>query len=294
MSSSKPHKSHSGFVHDSDSESSIKYVQTQSPRSPNIPLTTPIASSMNVSGPNIDVGNLMAPTSSTWSIPNISITPIPLNPTNTQMHEFMSQEPFGKNKRPTLNVPSGSQVHVGNEKWFDGGNKQDHCKMLLIVIWHLKASDELYASLPLVHKEKLTACHNPYSSKPGTAHATSSREKIMDDEDENMSLSHSEANDYPRRALSQIIRQQRSQDCKTPNVAKHVSQKEQQRWLKSELPENVHGMRSAVHAHCLFLLKVRDKDCSSLPAPLSTEECEIAIKVAGHLRYVPKDVFNEP
>ncbi|MBW0492396.1 hypothetical protein O181_032111 [Austropuccinia psidii MF-1] len=54
--------------------------------SPNILLTTPIASSMNVSGLNIDVGNPTAPTSSTWSIPNISVTPIPLNPTNTQMH----------------------------------------------------------------------------------------------------------------------------------------------------------------------------------------------------------------
>ncbi|MBW0486025.1 hypothetical protein O181_025740 [Austropuccinia psidii MF-1] len=53
--------------------------------SPNIPLTTPIASSMNVSGLNIDVGNPMAQTSSTWSIPNISITQIPPNPTNTQM-----------------------------------------------------------------------------------------------------------------------------------------------------------------------------------------------------------------
>ncbi|MBW0585725.1 hypothetical protein O181_125440 [Austropuccinia psidii MF-1] len=86
MSSSKPHTSHSGSVHDSDSESSIKYVQTQSPMSPKIPLTTPIASSMDVSGLNIDVGNLTAQTSSTWSIPNISITPIPPNSTNTQMH----------------------------------------------------------------------------------------------------------------------------------------------------------------------------------------------------------------
>ncbi|MBW0568084.1 hypothetical protein O181_107799 [Austropuccinia psidii MF-1] len=86
MSSSKPRKSRSGSVHDSDSESSIEYVQTQSPLSLSIPLTTPIASSMNVSGLNIDVGNPKAQTSSSWSIPNISVTPIPLNPTNTQMH----------------------------------------------------------------------------------------------------------------------------------------------------------------------------------------------------------------
>ncbi|MBW0553629.1 hypothetical protein O181_093344 [Austropuccinia psidii MF-1] len=57
MSSSNPRKSCSGSVHDSDSESSREYVQTQSPLSPNIPLTTPIASSMNLSGLNIDVGN---------------------------------------------------------------------------------------------------------------------------------------------------------------------------------------------------------------------------------------------
>ncbi|MBW0577060.1 hypothetical protein O181_116775 [Austropuccinia psidii MF-1] len=90
------------------------------------------------------------------------------------------------------------------------------------------------------------------------------------------------------------VRQQRNQARKAHNVAKRASQKEQQKWLKAELPENVHGMRSAVHAHCLFLLKVRDKDFSSLPAPPSTEEREIAIQVAGHLGYVPEDVFNEP
>ncbi|MBW0487406.1 hypothetical protein O181_027121 [Austropuccinia psidii MF-1] len=86
MSSSKPRKSGSGSVHDSDSEYSIEYVQKQSPLSPKIPLTTPIASSMNVPGLNIDVGNVMAQTSSTWSIPNIPVTPILPNPTNTQMH----------------------------------------------------------------------------------------------------------------------------------------------------------------------------------------------------------------
>ncbi|MBW0489027.1 hypothetical protein O181_028742 [Austropuccinia psidii MF-1] len=80
-------KSHSGSIHDSDSESSIEYLlTTQSPMSPNIPLTAPIASSINVSGLKIDVGNLMAQTSSTWSIPNTSVTSIPQNPTNIQMH----------------------------------------------------------------------------------------------------------------------------------------------------------------------------------------------------------------
>ncbi|MBW0483737.1 hypothetical protein O181_023452 [Austropuccinia psidii MF-1] len=73
------------------------------------------------------------------------------------------------------------------------------------------------------------------------------------------------------------VRQQRNQACKAHNVAKRASQKEQQRWLKEELQENVHGMRSTVDTHFLFLLKGRDKDFSSLPAPPSTKECEIAI-----------------
>ncbi|MBW0460309.1 hypothetical protein O181_000024 [Austropuccinia psidii MF-1] len=152
-------------------------------------------------------------------------------------------------------------------------------------------------------------------------HASSLREKIVDDEDDNMSPTQSETNDeqrrdnfmvheqgtqsnseftHPQMPLAQSMlnqskmRQQRNQDCKAHNVAKCASQKEQQKWLKEELPENFHGMRSAVHAHCLFLLKVRDKDFSSQPEPPSTAEHEIAIQVAVHLGYVSKDVFNDP
>ncbi|MBW0508267.1 hypothetical protein O181_047982 [Austropuccinia psidii MF-1] len=83
---------------------------------------------------------------------------------------------------------------------------------------------------------------------------------------------------HPQMGLAQSmleqskVRQQRNQARKAHNVAKRASQKEKQKWLRAELPENVHGMRSAVHAHCLLLLKVRDKDFSSLPAPPSTEE----------------------
>ncbi|MBW0581619.1 hypothetical protein O181_121334 [Austropuccinia psidii MF-1] len=88
MSSSKPHKSRSGSVHDSDNKSSIEYVQTKSPLIHNIPLTAPIASSMNVSGLKIYMGNPTAQTSSTWSIPNISITTIPPDTNNTQMHMY--------------------------------------------------------------------------------------------------------------------------------------------------------------------------------------------------------------
>ncbi|MBW0505618.1 hypothetical protein O181_045333 [Austropuccinia psidii MF-1] len=181
--------------------------------------------------------------------------------------------------------------------------------------------DELYASLPLVNKENVTARHHPYASKARPAHASSSREKIVDDEDENMCLNHSETNDEPRRdgfmaheegtqsnnefthpqtplAQSMLeqskVRQQRNQAHKSHNVEKHASQKAKQRWLRAELPENVHGMRSAVHAHCLFLLKVRDEDFCSLPEAPSTEKPEIAIQVSGHLGYFPKDVLNEP
>ncbi|MBW0539074.1 hypothetical protein O181_078789 [Austropuccinia psidii MF-1] len=84
---------------------------------------------------------------------------------------------------------------------------------------------------------------------------------------------------HPQMGLSQSkleqskVRQQRNQACKAHNVAKRASQKEQQKWLRAELPEDVHGMRLAVNAHFLFLLKVRDKYFSSLPAPPITEEC---------------------
>ncbi|MBW0558329.1 hypothetical protein O181_098044 [Austropuccinia psidii MF-1] len=300
MSSSKPRRSFSGSVHDSDSESSIEYVQTQSPFSPKIPLTAPITSSMNVSGLNIDVGNPKAQTPRTWSIPNISITPIPPNPTDTQMDmseglkstpqisskanpqskfpcEFLlnpgrnpvaSQDPFGQSKQPTLNIPSGSQVHVGNEKQVDGRQQKRPLENVTrsgLLEENpgltLHQSDELYASSPLVHKEKVTGHHHPYASKPRTGHASSSKEKIVDDEDENMSLTQSERNDEPRRdnfmaheqgtqshnefthpqmALSQSMleqsemRQQRNQDHKSHNVAKHASQKEKQKWLKAE------------------------------------------------------------
>ncbi|MBW0513995.1 hypothetical protein O181_053710 [Austropuccinia psidii MF-1] len=132
------------------------------------------------------------------------------------------------------------------------------------------AGDEIYASLPVVHREKVTGHHHPYASKPRTPHASSSREEIVDDTDENMSLNHSEKNDEPRRddfmvhgegtqsssefthpqmplAQSMLepskIRQQRKQACKAHNVEKRASQKEKQRWLQAELAENFHGMR---------------------------------------------------
>ncbi|MBW0573097.1 hypothetical protein O181_112812 [Austropuccinia psidii MF-1] len=122
------------------------------------------------------------------------------------------------------------------------------------------ADDELYASSPLVHKTQVTGHHNPYASKPRTGHASSSREKIVYYEDENMSPTQSERNDEPTRdnymahqqgtqsnsefTHSQMplshsmhnqseMRQRSNEACQSHNVAKHASQKEQQKWLKA-------------------------------------------------------------
>ncbi|MBW0534271.1 hypothetical protein O181_073986 [Austropuccinia psidii MF-1] len=162
MSSSNARKSHSGSFHDSYSESSIEYVQTtQSPMSPSIPLTTPIESQMNVSGLNIVVGNVTSQTSSTWSIPDISVTQIPTNPTNTQMNvsgvpgstpeisskanpQFKSPQYFllnpGRNPRHPRNPlgklksqPSRFQQDLSfmwaMKSGLMVGVKKDHCKM---------------------------------------------------------------------------------------------------------------------------------------------------------------------
>ncbi|MBW0593645.1 hypothetical protein O181_133360, partial [Austropuccinia psidii MF-1] len=263
---------------------------------------------MNVSGLNIDVGNPKAPASSTWSIPNISITPIPPNPTNTQTHvyqgpegtpqissnanpeskfpcEFLlnpgrhpvaSQDPFGKMENVTWSgLSEGNQGLTLHQNMAPKGKSVRSQEQI-------EDYDELYASSPLVHKEKATERQHPYASKPRPAHASSSREKMVDDEDENMSPTQMETNDEPRRdnfmgnehgtqsnnefthpqmplAQSMLeqseVRKKRNQALKAHNKAKRASQKEQQKWLKAELPENVHGMRSAVHPHCLFLLK---------------------------------------
>ncbi|MBW0582322.1 hypothetical protein O181_122037 [Austropuccinia psidii MF-1] len=97
----------------------------------------------------------------------------------------------------------------------------------------------------------------------------------------------------PQSMLEQSkIQQQRNQVCTAHNVAKHESQKEQQIWKKAELPERVHRMKTALHTCFLFLLKVRDKYFSSKQAPPRTEEREIAIQVAGHMGYVPKNFFQ--
>ncbi|MBW0587611.1 hypothetical protein O181_127326 [Austropuccinia psidii MF-1] len=148
---------------------------------------------MNVSGLNIDVGNPKAPTSSTWSIPNISVTLIPPNPTNTQTH--VSQGPEGtpqisSNANPQSKFPREFLLNPGRNPVASqdpfGQNMAPKGKSVRSQE-PIEDCDELYASSPLVHKEKVTGRHHPYASKPRTAHASSSREKMVDDEDENMS-----------------------------------------------------------------------------------------------------------
>ncbi|MBW0475081.1 hypothetical protein O181_014796 [Austropuccinia psidii MF-1] len=209
------------------------------------------------------------------------------NPQSKFPHKFLlnpgcnpvtSQDPFGRSKQPTLNIPTGSQVHVGDERQVDGGPQKRTLENVTrsgllegnpVFTLHqnmapkgksvrsqepIEDCDELYAYSPLVNKEKVTGSHNSYASKPRMGHSSSSREKIVDDEDENMSPTQSEANDEPRREnfitheqgtqsnsefthpqlpLSQSMldpskmKQQRNEACKAHNVAKHASQKEQ-------------------------------------------------------------------
>ncbi|MBW0588517.1 hypothetical protein O181_128232 [Austropuccinia psidii MF-1] len=83
---------------------------------------------MNVSGINIDVGNTKAHTSSTWSIPNISVTPIPPNPTNTQMD--VSE---GPESTPKISSKANPQSKNSTFMWemksgLMAGDEKDHWK----------------------------------------------------------------------------------------------------------------------------------------------------------------------
>ncbi|MBW0566650.1 hypothetical protein O181_106365 [Austropuccinia psidii MF-1] len=175
---------------------------------------------MNVSGLNIDLGNLKAPTSSTWPIPNNSITPIPPNPTNTQMN--VSEGPEAHLKSHQRLIPN-QNFHVSSSLILvriqsnpriplDKVNSQPSIfHQDLRFMWEIKNMapkhksvhsqepiehrDELYASSPVVHKGKVTGRHHPHASKPRNGHASSSRESIVDYEDENMSPTQSERND---------------------------------------------------------------------------------------------------
>ncbi|MBW0498487.1 hypothetical protein O181_038202 [Austropuccinia psidii MF-1] len=109
---------------------------------------------------------------------------------NPGREPVVSQEPFGQSKQPTLNIPSGSQVHVGHEKLVDGGWQkrplenasqsglsQENTGFPLHQNMEPKGKtvqsqepredcDEHYASSPLVHRGKVTGRHHPYASKP--------------------------------------------------------------------------------------------------------------------------------
>ncbi|MBW0490209.1 hypothetical protein O181_029924 [Austropuccinia psidii MF-1] len=117
-----------------------------------------------------------------------------------------SKEPLGQSKQPTLNIPSVFQGYVCHEKLVNGGRQKRPLENFPQRAFSegnmgftLNQSDELYASSPLIHKEKVTGCHHPYASKPRKGHASSSRGEIVDDEDEKMSPTQMEANDKPRR-----------------------------------------------------------------------------------------------
>ncbi|MBW0477443.1 hypothetical protein O181_017158 [Austropuccinia psidii MF-1] len=62
---------------------------------------------------------------------------------------------------------------------------------------------------------------------------------------------------------------------------------------KGQIPENVHGMRSAVDWHCWLLLNVPNKDLAKLPAQQTPEERKGAVEVAGHLGYLTAETFND-
>ncbi|MBW0466218.1 hypothetical protein O181_005933 [Austropuccinia psidii MF-1] len=79
----------------------------------NIPLTTPIASFMNVSDLNIDVGKATSQASSNLSIPNISITP---NPTNTQ-----TDVSEGPESTPQISSKANPQSKVPHELLLNPG-----------------------------------------------------------------------------------------------------------------------------------------------------------------------------
>ncbi|MBW0530456.1 hypothetical protein O181_070171 [Austropuccinia psidii MF-1] len=146
--------------------------------------------------------------------PQISSNP---NPQSKFPREFLlnpgwnpvtSQEPFGQSKQPTPNIPSGCEVHVGNEKQVDGG-KQKRPLQNVTFSGLLEGNPGLTLHQNMAPKgksvrsqepiEDFTGRHHPYASRPRTGHASSSREKIVDNEDENMSPTQSERNDEPRR-----------------------------------------------------------------------------------------------
>ncbi|MBW0547044.1 hypothetical protein O181_086759 [Austropuccinia psidii MF-1] len=144
---------------------------------------------------------------------------------NPDWNPVASQDPFGQSKQPTLNIPSGSQVHVGNEKQVDGGRQKRPLENVTRsglskgnprLTPHQNMApkgDELYASSPLFQKEKVTVRHHPYSSKARKGHSSSSRETIFDDEQRDDFTVHEKGTQsnseftHPQMALSQSMLQ---------------------------------------------------------------------------------------
>ncbi|MBW0563185.1 hypothetical protein O181_102900 [Austropuccinia psidii MF-1] len=176
---------------------------------------------MSLSGINIDVENTTAQNSSTWSIPNISITPIPPNASNTQIHvsEGLASTPETSQRLiPNKTFPHDFLLNLVRIQLcpripLDQVNSQPSIfHQDLRFMWGMKSGQQ---RIPLenvtwsgllegnpgltLNQKKVTGNHNPYASKPRTAHASSSRDNMVDDEDENISPNQSETNDDPRR-----------------------------------------------------------------------------------------------
>ncbi|MBW0593178.1 hypothetical protein O181_132893, partial [Austropuccinia psidii MF-1] len=125
---------------------------------------------------------------------------------NTGQNPAASQDTFGRSKQPTLNIPSGSQVHV-----VDGGKQK---RPLENVTWsglsegnpglilHQNMAPKgksVQSQEPIEDREKSHWTSSSISLKTKNGSCQFTREKIVDDEDENMSPIHSETNEDPRR-----------------------------------------------------------------------------------------------
>ncbi|MBW0546725.1 hypothetical protein O181_086440 [Austropuccinia psidii MF-1] len=81
---------------------------------------------------------------------------------------------------------------------------------------------------------------------------------------------------------------------KTQRISKASSKKERLKFLKVQIPENVHGMISAVHQHFWFLTNIPHKYLENLPAPTTPEERKMAVEAASHLCYLTAETCNDP
>ncbi|MBW0572959.1 hypothetical protein O181_112674, partial [Austropuccinia psidii MF-1] len=91
------------------------------------------------------------------------------NPKSKFPHEFLlnpgwnpveSQDPFGQSKQPALNISSGFQVYVGNEKGVDGGQRK---RPLENVTWSglSEGNPRLMLHQNMAPKGKSVQCQDP-------------------------------------------------------------------------------------------------------------------------------------